>query len=151
MDKRVPNTTLFQSKLGTPKSDDVPCTATPDKPALNHVAQGTDDGRYLLVTSSEGTDERYGLALYDLGKRGAKPKQLVGDFANNWEYVGNDGPLFTFLTNKDAPRQRLVAMDIRKPQTLTPLGAQSEQTLVGARSEERGVGNAGVRKGRSRG
>src|SRR3546814_828155 len=126
------NQAVYFHKLGTPQSDDVPIHATPDKPALNHVAQVTDDGRYLLVTSSEGTDERYGLALYDLGKRGAKPKQLVGDFANNWEYVGNDGPLFTFLTNKDAPRQRLVAMDIRKPQTLTPLVAESEATLVGA-------------------
>src|SRR3546814_15282938 len=89
--------------------------ATPDQPALNHTAQVTDDGRYLLVTSSEGTDARYALTLYDLGKPGTKPRQLVGDFANNWEYVGNEGPLFIFLTNKGAPRQRLVAMDIRKP------------------------------------
>src|SRR3546814_7675414 len=126
-DTLLPYTTLFRSQ-----SDDGLIHATPDKPALNHTAQVTDDGRYLLVTSSEGTDARYALTLYDLGKPGTKPRQLVGDFANNWEYVGNEGPLFIFLTNKGAPRQRLVAMDIRKPRALTPLVAESEATLVGA-------------------
>lgn len=130
------NHAVYFHKLGTPQSDDVLIHASPDKPALNHSAEVTDDGQYLLVTSSEGTDERYGLTLYTLGKtggkKGAKPRVLVSDYANNWEYVGNEGPLFIFLTNKDAPRQRLVAMDIRKPTALTPLVAENEATLVGA-------------------
>jgi len=130
------NHAVYFHRLGTPQSDDVLIHASPDKPALNHSAEVTDDGQYLLVTSSEGTDERYGLTLYTLGKtggkKGAKPRVLVGDYANNWEYVGNEGPLFIFLTNKDAPRQRLVAMDIRKPTALTPLVAENEATLVGA-------------------
>ncbi len=126
------NHAVYFHKLGTPQSKDVLIHASPDKPALNHSAQVSDDGQYLLVTSSEGTDERYGLTLYPLGKKAAKPRLLVGDFANNWEYVGNEGPLFIFLTNKDAPRQRIVAMDIRKPKALTPLVAESEATLVGA-------------------
>src|SRR3546814_297733 len=62
------NQAVWFHKLGTPQSDDVLIHATPDKPALNHTAQVTDDGRYLLVTSSEGTDARYALTLYDLGK-----------------------------------------------------------------------------------
>ncbi|PAL21835.1 S9 family peptidase [Sphingopyxis sp. GW247-27LB] len=126
------NHAVYFHRLGTPQSEDVLIHASPDKPALNHSAEVTDDGQYLLVTSSEGTDERYGLTLYTLGKKGAKPRVLVGDYANNWEYVGNEGPLFIFLTNKDAPRQRLVAMDIRKPTALTPLVTENEATLVGA-------------------
>ncbi len=126
------NHAIYFHRLGTPQSEDVLIHASPDKPALNHSAQVTDDGQYLIVTSSEGTDERYGVTLYQLGKKGAKPRVLVGDFANNWEYVGNEGPLFIFLTNKDAPRQRIVAMDIRRPKALTPLVAESEATLVGA-------------------
>ncbi len=126
------NQAVYFHKLGTPQSADVLIHATPDRPALNHTAQVTDDGRYLLVTSSQGTDERYGLTLYDLSDRSAKPKSLVDDFANNWEYVGNEGPLFIFLTNKDAPRQRIVAMDIRKPKRVKPLVAENEATLVGA-------------------
>src|SRR3990167_11035738 len=115
------NHSVYFHKLGTPQSADVLIHATPDKPKLNNSAVVTDDGQYLLVVSSEGTDERYGLTLYPIGKPGAKPINLVGDFANNWEYVTNDGPRFTFVTNKGAPRGRIVSMDIRKPAALTQL------------------------------
>src|SRR3989344_5081297 len=68
-----------------------------------------------------------------MGRRAAgKPVSLVSDFANNWEYVTNEGPRFTFLTNKGAPRQRLVSMDIRKRAALTQLVGEQAGTLVGA-------------------
>ncbi|WP_257544585.1 prolyl oligopeptidase family protein [Sphingopyxis sp. DBS4] len=127
------NHAVYFHRLGTAQSADTLIHATPDKPKLNNSAQVTDDGKYLLVTGSEGTDERYALTLYPIGKKGAgKPIALVDDYANNWEYVANEGTRFTFLTNKDAPRQRLVSLDIRKPGELTELVAQNEATLVGA-------------------
>jgi len=127
------NHTVYFHKLGTPQSDDVLIHATPDKPKLNNAAVVSDDGKYLIVVGSEGTDERYGLTLYPIGRKGAgKPVTLVDDFANNWEYVTNAGTRFTFLTNKGAPRQRLVSMDIRKPAALTQLVGEQEATLVGA-------------------
>lgn len=127
------NHSVYFHKLGTPQAADVLIHATPDKPKLNNAAVVTDDGKYLLVVGSEGTDERYGLTLYPLGPKGAgKPVTLVDDFANNWEYVTNEGTRFTFLTNKGAPRQRIVSLDIKKPAQLTELVAESEDTLVGA-------------------
>ncbi|MBJ7439770.1 MAG: S9 family peptidase [Sphingopyxis sp.] len=126
------NHSVYFHKLGTPQSADVLIHATPDKPKLNNSAIVTDDGQYLLVFGSEGTDARLGLTLYPVGKAVGKPITLVDDFANNWEYVTNQGPLFTFVTNKGAPRERLVAMDIRKPGKLTELVAESANTLVGA-------------------
>lgn len=126
------NHAVYFHRLGTPQSADALIHATPDKPKLNNSAVVTDDGKYLLVIGSEGTDERYGLTLYPAGKPGAKPVVLVDDFANNWEYVTNAGTLFTFVTNKDAPRQRIVSMDVKKPGKLTELVAENEATLVGA-------------------
>lgn len=127
------NHAVYFHKLGTPQSADVLIHATPDKPKLNNSAVVTDDGKYLLVVGSEGTDERYGLTLYPIGPKGAgKPVTLVNDFANNWEYVTNTGTRFTFLTNKGAPRQRLVSMDIKKPDALTQLVGEQVGTLVGA-------------------
>lgn len=126
------NHAVYFHKLGTPQSADVLIHATPGKPKLNNSAVVTDDGKYLLVVGSEGTDERYGLTLYQTAKPGTKPVVLVGDFANNWEYVTNEGTRFTFLTNKGAPRQRIVSLDIRSPKKLTELVAESEDTLVGA-------------------
>jgi prolyl oligopeptidase len=127
------NHTVYFHRLGTPQSEDVLIHATPDKPKLNNSAVVSDDGKYLIVIGSEGTDERYGLTLYPIGAKGAgKPVSLVSDFANNWEYVTNTGTRFTFLTNKGAPRQRLVSMDIKKPAALTQLVGEQAGTLVGA-------------------
>jgi prolyl oligopeptidase len=126
------NHAVYFHKLGTPQSADVLIHATPAKPKLNNSAVVTDDGQYLLVYGSEGTDARLGLTLYPVGKGIGKPITLVDDFANNWDYVTNQGTQFTFITNKGAPRERLVSMDIRKPAKLTELVAESADTLVGA-------------------
>ena len=127
------NHSVYFHRLGTPQSADVLIHATPDKPKLNNSVIVTDDGQYLLVFGSEGTDARLGLTLYPVRAKGVgKPVTLVDDFANNWEYLTNQGPLFTFVTNKGAPRERLVSMDIRKPGKLTELVAESANTLVGA-------------------
>ena len=126
------NHSVYFHKLGTPQSEDVLIHATPDRPKLNNSAVVTDDGKYLLVVASEGTDERYGLTLHPLGKSGAKPIVLVDDYANNWEYVTNAGTRFIFLTNKDSPRGRIVSLDIRKPGVLTELVGEDAATLVGA-------------------
>ncbi|MBW8295878.1 prolyl oligopeptidase family serine peptidase [Sphingopyxis sp.] len=127
------NHSVYFHKLGTPQSADVLIHATPEKPKLNNSAAVSDDGKYLLVFGSEGTDARLGVTLYPIAANGVgKPVTLINDFANNWEYVTNQGPLFTFITNKGAPRERLVSMDIRSPGKLTELVAESENTLVGA-------------------
>ena len=126
------NHAVYFHRLGTPQDADRLIHATPGQPELSNRAVVSDDGKYLLVTGSTGTDERYSLTLYRTGKAGAKPKLLVGDYENNWEYVTNSGTRFTFLTNKGAPRQRLVSMDIRQPGVLTELVGEEEGTLVGA-------------------
>ncbi len=124
------NHAVYFHKLGTPQSADVLIHASPDQPKLNHSTRVTDDGKYVLVVSSEGTDERYALTLHPV--KGGKAIALVDDFANNWEYVTNQGPRFTFVTNREAPRQRIVSLDIRKPGVLTEIVPQQEATLVGA-------------------
>jgi prolyl oligopeptidase len=124
---------VYFHRLGTPQSADVLVHATPDRPGLNHSGAVTHDGAYLLVTSSEGTDERYGLTLYPLRRKGVgKPVAIVSDFAHNWEYVANRGSVFTFLTNQGAPRQRIVAMDVRRRMDPVVLVPESSGTLVGA-------------------
>lgn len=124
---------VYFHRLGTPQSADTLVHATPDRPALNHSAEVTDDGKWLLVTSSEGTDERYGLTLYPLtGGKAGDPLAVVTDFAHNWQYVANNGSQFTFLTNHGAPRQRLVRLDVKRRIGPVELVAESSGTLVGA-------------------
>jgi prolyl oligopeptidase len=75
----------------------------------------TQDGRIVIVTSSLGTDARYELHTIDLARRdrdGWKAKPLVTGFEHDWKLVDGMGTVLWFVTNHNAPRYRLVAIDI---------------------------------------
>jgi len=124
---------IYFHRLGTPQSADRLVYATPDHPKWNNTAETSDDGRWLIVTSSEGTDDRYEITVIDLGTPGAKPRTLFKGLENNWQYVGNTGPSFYFITNRDAPRQRIVAVDVTAAApVLREIVGQDQATLGNA-------------------
>ncbi|MBA3835932.1 MAG: prolyl oligopeptidase family serine peptidase, partial [Sphingomonas sp.] len=106
---------VYFHKVGTPQSADRLVFATPRQPKLNNFAQISDDGRWLIVNSSSGTDDRYEVSLVDLRRPGARPRVLIRGFDNNWSYIGNRGSTFYFITDRDAPRQKIVTLDISRP------------------------------------
>ncbi|MBB3035293.1 prolyl oligopeptidase family serine peptidase [Alteriqipengyuania lutimaris] len=126
------NQQVYFHKLGTDQDADRLVYETPEQPELNHVAQVSDDGRWLIVTSSSGTDERYEINLIDLERPDADPMTLVPGFEYDYSYVGNLGSRFFFVTNEGAPLKKVVTTDITAPQqdwaTVIP---ESEQTLNG--------------------
>jgi prolyl oligopeptidase len=124
---------VYFHRLGTPQSADELVYATPDHPERGHSATVTQDGRLAIITSSVGTDARYELHTIDLkrrGKDGWRPRPLVTGFEHDWKLVDGMGTLLWFVTNRDAPRYRLVAIDVgarsREWRELVP---QTEQTL----------------------
>jgi prolyl oligopeptidase len=127
------NQKIFFHKLGTRQSADRLMFSTPGRPELNHVGQVSDDGRWLVVTSSSGTDPRFEVALVDLRQPGARPRVLVPGFRHNYSYVGNRGSAFYFVSDDGAPRQKIVTLDASKPKpaarTIVP---EDEATLDGA-------------------
>jgi len=127
------NQTIHFHRLGTAQSADTLVFAEPERPRLNHVAQVSDDGRWLIVTSAEGTEERYDISLIDLTKPGSPPLRFVTGLENDWRYLGNLGETFYWATNRGAPRLRIVRTDIGKPLAeLEEVVAESEATLDGA-------------------
>ncbi|HVS30935.1 MAG TPA: prolyl oligopeptidase family serine peptidase [Thermoanaerobaculia bacterium] len=110
------NQKLYYHRLNTPQSDDVLVYYDAAHPEQRYSPKVTQDGRYLLITTSVTTDRRYRILLKDLTEPYGMPVALVGEFDNEYTFVGNDGPLFYFKTDVDAPRRRLVAIDIRSPQ-----------------------------------
>ena len=103
-------------RLGSAQSADKLIYATPDRPLLNHTAEVSDDGAWLVIYSSEGTDDRYEVTLLDLRKPGARPFTLIKGLDYNWALAGGKGDTLYFLTNKDAPLQKIVAIDAAHPQ-----------------------------------
>ncbi len=126
------NQQVYFHKLGTEQAQDALIYETPDQPELNHTAQVSDDGRWLIVTSSSGTDERYEITLIDLERSEADPMTLVPGFEHDYSFVGNLGSRFFFVTNDGAPLKKVVSTDITTadPQWTTVI-PESEQTLDG--------------------
>ncbi|MBB3911247.1 prolyl oligopeptidase family serine peptidase [Sphingomonas desiccabilis] len=128
------NHALYFHKIGTPQSADIKVYSTPDKPKQSHVGQVTDDGKWLVITTSEGTDNRYEITLIDLTDSRMRPRTLVRGLENSWELAGNIGSTFYFVTDKDASRGRIVAMDAAaSTDRLREVVPQDEATLQGAK------------------
>lgn len=104
------NQAIYFHALGTPQSADRLVYATPDAPKRNHSAFVTDDGNWLVISTTEAGPNN-GIALLDLTKPGAKPRIVVGTIDHQWNYAGNVGSTFYWKTDLGAPRLRVVAMD----------------------------------------
>jgi len=126
------NQSIYFHRLGTAQSADRLVFATPNHPGLYNGTDVTEDGRWLVVTSSE-TGDGYEVSLVDLHRPGARPKVIVPGFKDDYFYVGNDGPKLYFVTNAGAPKQKIVSFDTRqgapKPVTVVP---QADATLESA-------------------
>jgi prolyl oligopeptidase len=109
------NQTVYFHKIGTPQSADQVVYATPDRKELGHSAEVTQDGKWVVLTSSSGTDEKYELNLMPLGKkREWKPQPLVSGLNYDWQLVEGIGNSLYFVTNKDAPKLRVIKFDLSK-------------------------------------
>src|SRR2546427_2500852 len=112
---------LYYHRLGTDQAQDVLVYERPDQPDWGMNAEVTDDGRYAVLQVWLGTDRRNRVYYLDL-KDAKRPKvtgdvvRLLDDFDASYAFVGNDGPVFYFLTDLDAPRKRVIAIDTRHPE-----------------------------------
>jgi prolyl oligopeptidase len=125
---------LYFHKVGTPQSADTLVYDRPDQKEWGFSGQVTDDGRYLIISSTQGTAHKNRVFFKDLAKPDSKVLPLVDAFESAYSFIDNDGPVFYFTTDNKAPRQRVIAIDTRKPQpanwkTVVP---ESAQTLVSA-------------------
>jgi prolyl oligopeptidase len=106
---------VYFHRLGTAQSADRLVFEQKDRPRLGNTAEVSDDGDWLIVTSSEGTDSRYEVTLIELKNPAAAPRRFVTGLDNDWRYLGNKGKTFYWATNRGAPRLRIVATDIDRP------------------------------------
>ena len=106
------NQAIYFHKLGTPQSSDALVYATPDHPKWGHGASVTDDGKWLVIYTTEGTDNRNDVTVIDLTAPNPTPRKLFTGMANMWGLIGNQGGNFYWLTNKDAPRNKVVMTNL---------------------------------------
>lgn len=107
---------LYFHKLGTPQSTDVLIYERKDHADWGFHAGVTDDGHYLIISVSEGTSPKNRVFYKDLTKPGAEVVELIPNNDADYNFVDNDGAVFYFRTDLDAPRYRVIAVDTRAPE-----------------------------------
>ena len=127
------NQSIWFHSVGTAQVADVNVFATPDTPKLGHSAQVTDDGKWLVISSSAGTDPRNAVTLVALDKPNAKPRALIPGIDNDWQLAGAIGDQLWFRTDLNANKGRIVRIDVgmRAPKPREII-AETKDTLVGA-------------------
>ena len=103
---------VYLHLIGNDQAKDTKVYATPEQPELNHIAQLTSDKEWVAITSSSGTDDRYEITLIKVDSPKLETRKLVGGFENDWRLIDGVGDTLYFVTNKDAPRLRVVKTDV---------------------------------------
>jgi prolyl oligopeptidase len=123
---------VYYHHIGMPQADDVLVYKRPDHPDWGFTPSVTEDGRYLVIRTWKGTDHKYRITYRDLLEPYAMPIDLIDAFEHDYSLVGNDGPVFYFRTDFEAPRGRVIAIDLRKPDRANwkEIIPQTKDTLV---------------------
>lgn len=121
------NQQVFFHRLGTPQAQDVLIYERRDHKDWTFGALVSDDGRWLVLHVSQGTDPHNRVFVRDLQVADAAVIELIPEPDASWSYVGNDEGRFYFHTTKDAERGRVVAfaVDDRRPIEIVPQTADA--------------------------
>jgi len=115
------NQAVYYHRLGTHQSEDVLVFASPEHPKRGWGASVTDDGRYLLIYGSEGTDSRNRFYYLDL-KDPKNPDmsgpvvRLIDVLEADYAVLGNRGSVLFVRTDLDAPKKKIIAIDLAHPE-----------------------------------
>jgi len=105
---------IYYHTLGTDQKSDKLVYEDKKHPLRYFNAGITEDERYLVITISEGTSGSE-ILVKDLSSPKAEFTTLMKGFENNYTVVDNNGKNILVLTDKDAPRYRLVEVDPSNP------------------------------------
>lgn len=106
---------LYFHKRGTPQSDDVLVYERKDQPDWSFGADASEDGKYLIVSVSRGTEPKNLVLFRDLKAKKPELKELIAEWKAEYDFIGNVGSKFYFRTDDEAPRGRIIAIDATKP------------------------------------
>lgn len=129
---------VYFHRIGTTQERDVLIYEDNEHPLRNVGADLTEDGRFLIVSTTEGTSGNE-LWVMDQSKGTSAFTRLVEGFKTEPEVVDHNGKgLLILKTNQDAPNYKLVLIDPARP------AAENWVTVIAEKAEVlQAVGTAG--------
>ncbi|MEG3893669.1 prolyl oligopeptidase family serine peptidase [Microcoleus sp. Z1_A1] len=106
---------LFYHQLGTPQSEDVLIYERPDQKEWGFSGGVTEDGKYLIISVWQGTETKNLIFYKDLTAPESTVVELISEFEAEYSFIDNEGSLFWFQTNLNAPLGRVIAIDTNNP------------------------------------
>lgn len=126
---------LYYHRLGTSQADDVLIYDRPDQKEWGFSGSVTDDGRLLIISVWRGTEPKNLLFYKDLTVANSPVVELIRDFEAEFNVVEAEGDRLWVQTDLDAPRGRLIAIDLTQPdrdhwQEVIPQAAETLQSMT---------------------
>ena len=116
---------VYFHKLGTPQSKDQVVFERSDDKEMLCSAGVSEDGEWLVI--SQGKGHTNALAAKNLASGEVIQIAAVDDATYSW-IDNNDDEVWLF-TNKDAPKGKIVQLNLREPSTWHPLIAEGKDSL----------------------
>jgi prolyl oligopeptidase len=123
---------LYFHRLGTPQSEDTLIYERPEDKEKFVGGFVSEDGKWLIINVGKGTAPMNMVYVKDLTKKDSPIMPVVDRLEADYSFIGNDGSKFYFRTDKNAPRGRVVMVDVAdKDLKWTEIIPQAAETLGG--------------------
>lgn len=124
---------VYYHRVGTDQSEDELVFRNDDEPNRYHFAGATEDKKFLILSTSTGTDGN-SLHVKSLETENESWVELIGGFNTRCSVVDHVNGQFLVLTDQGAPKYRLVGIDAESPDQWSEVIPESEHLLEGISS-----------------
>lgn len=110
------NQKMYFHEIGTNQSQDTLILARPDHPKWGFSPIVTDDSRYLIIQNWKGSEPKAQVFIKNLRPADAEIKPLIMGFDAEYEFIASIDDTLYFLTDHEAPRRRVIAVNANNPE-----------------------------------
>lgn len=106
---------VYWHSVGTLQAEDTLVYEDLDNKEFAFNPTYSDDYRYLILTVWKGTENKSRIYYRDEETKG-EFLHLLADDDGEYSFIGNEDSLFYFVTNYQAPREKVIAVNIEQPE-----------------------------------
>jgi prolyl oligopeptidase len=106
---------LYYHRLGTPQAADELIYHRPDQKEWGFAGSVTESGHYLIINVWKGSDSQNLIFYKDLREPRSPIVELISEFEASFDFIDQESSRFWLITDLDAPRKRVIAIDLDQP------------------------------------